>query len=88
MRTLRRRRELLAINWVLLLALGLGAGTISIATFVHQDTSSGGFTGGTVTLGLTPATNLISMSGMVPSNQVSAPLTRSEERRVGKECRL
>lgn len=72
---IRRRRRLLASAWVVVLTLGLGAGSISLATFVDQEGSSGGFASGTVSLGLTPASSLISMSGMVPGSQVSAPLT-------------
>jgi hypothetical protein len=75
MRNLRRQRHSLAIAWVILLALGLGAGTVSLATFVDSDGSSGGFVSGTVTLGLSPTTSLVSMSGMVPGNQIAAPLT-------------
>ncbi|MBI3745814.1 MAG: hypothetical protein HY264_04700 [Chloroflexi bacterium] len=75
MQTHRRRRRLLATAWVIVLALGLGAGSISLAFFVDQEGSSGGFTSGTVNLGLTPSTNLVSMAGMVPGSQVSAPLT-------------
>ncbi len=75
MHNLRRKRQSLALLWVILLVLGLGAGSVSLATFVDQDGSSGGFTAGTVTLGLSPTTSVLSMSGMVPGNQIAAPLT-------------
>ena len=75
MHDLRRRRRSLAILWVIALALGLGAGSVSLATYVDTDGSSGGFVSGTVTLALSPTTSLVSMSGMVPGNQVVAPVT-------------
>ena len=74
-RNLRRQRRSLALVWVILLALGLGAGSISLATFVDSDGSSGGFVSGTVTLGLSPTTSLLTMSGMVPGNQIASPVT-------------
>lgn len=71
----RRRRRTFAVLWVALLAGSVGAGGYSLANFVAQNSTGGDFTSGTVTLGLTPASAVVSYAGMVPGNQVAATLT-------------
>jgi hypothetical protein len=72
---LRRLRRLGLLAWVAILAAALGGGALSLALFSDQQPVQGLFTVGTVSLGLTPSTALVTMTGMVPGSEVDGVLT-------------
>lgn len=74
-RALRRRRRILVLAWLAAIGLAAGVGVISIAVFTHQEPISGPFTAGTISLGVNPASALVTFSGMVPANEVDGALT-------------
>jgi len=71
-----RRRTLLAFAGVVAVAsIAAGAGAVSLALFTSTTTVTETFTTGTLTIGTTPASTLITFTAMAPGDQVSAPLT-------------
>jgi hypothetical protein len=68
------RHGLLAMVWLVVLTLSVGLGGLSLATFSDQAPVDGAFSTGTITLGLQPATTLVTFAGMVPGDQAAAPL--------------
>jgi Camelysin metallo-endopeptidase len=75
----RGRHGVLAAVWLAVLTLSIGAGTLSLATFTDQAPVDGAFSTGTITLGLQPATTLVTFAGMVPGDQVEAPLIIADD---------
>ncbi len=69
-----RRRGLIVL--LMTLAVGsLGAGAFSLAIFTDTAATDGGFTTGTVKIGLNPATALFNVTGMLPGDSSSSTLT-------------
>lgn len=73
-RWLRGRHAVLAAIWLAVLALSVGIGRLSLATFTDAAPVDGAFSTGTITLGPEPATTLVTFAGMVPTDQTEAPL--------------
>jgi len=73
----RRRRRLLAL--LLVSTIGtVGAGAFSIAIFTDsQAVGANAFTTGTITLGLAPASALLTSSAMMPGDTVNGSLVVS-----------
>jgi predicted ribosomally synthesized peptide with SipW-like signal peptide len=73
----RRQRQVFAVASIgVLAAVSLGSAAASFAVFTSQQTVTGNeFTVGSVTLGASPASALISFSSMVPGDSVTEPLT-------------
>jgi hypothetical protein len=73
-RRVRGRHGVLAVVWLAVLIVSIGVGRLSLATFTDQAPVDGAFSTGTITLGLQPATTLVTFAGMVPGDQAAAPL--------------
>ncbi len=72
----RRRRRLALLVIVGLAILSLSTGASSLANFTaSQSVDANTFTAGTVVLGLSPTTALITYANMAPGDVVTAPLT-------------
>jgi Camelysin metallo-endopeptidase len=71
---LRRRLALLAIVGLAILSLSTGASSLANFT-ASQSVDANTFTAGTVVLGLSPTTALITYANMAPGDVVTAPLT-------------
>ena len=74
----RGRHGVLVLAWLAILTLSVAAGSFSLAMFTDQAPVDGAFSSGTITLGLQPATTLVTFAGMVPGDQVAAPLIISD----------
>lgn len=59
----------------MVICLSIGASASSLAVFTHDESVDGGFTTGTVSLGLVPTDTLITFQGMVPGDEVDGALT-------------
>lgn len=75
---MRGRHGVLAVVWLAVLALSVGAGSLTLATYTDQAPADGTFSSGTITLGFQPATTLVTFGGMVPGDQVQASLIISD----------
>jgi spore coat-associated protein N len=71
-----RRRVVLALSGlVAVAAIATGAGIVSLALFTSTTNVTANFTTGTLTIGTSPASTLITFTAMAPGDQVTAPLT-------------
>lgn len=68
------RRILLALIGIGLLGLIAGAGSLAVFTSTAS-VGSNTFSTGTVTISTSPASALVTLSGMAPGDQVTAPIT-------------
>lgn len=66
MPSLGRRRSVLGIAWVVVAALGVGGGDLSLALFNHTVPVAEPFSAGTIVLDVTPNGTLVTLSAMVP----------------------
>ncbi len=73
-RILRRRRRVLAVAWLAVVASAIGGVATSLAVFDQQAPATGPFSVGTISLGAAPTGTLITLSGMVPGDQVQGTL--------------
>ena len=72
---LRRRRRTVTVVWLAVIALAIAGGMLSLAFFSDQKPLPGPFSVGTISLGLTPPTTLVTFTGMLPGNEVDGVLT-------------
>ena len=71
-----RKRHLLLLATVALAVASVSAGGFSLALFTSSATSGGNtFTTGTIVIGLSPASALITFSGMLPGDSTTGTLT-------------
>lgn len=71
-----RKRHLLLLATVALAVASVSAGGFSLALFTSSATSGGNtFTAGTIVIGLSPASALITFSGMLPGDSTTGTLT-------------
>ncbi len=75
MPSLGRRRSLLGFAWVVVAALGVGGGALSLALFNHTVSVAEPFSAGTIVLDVTPAGTLVTLTAMVPGDQVDGVLS-------------
>lgn len=73
--SLGRRRSLLAATWVIVAALGVGGGALSLALFNYTVPLAEPFEAGTIVLDVTPTGTLVTLGAMVPGDQVDGVLT-------------
>lgn len=73
--SLGRQRSLLAAAWVIVAALGVGGGALSLALFNHAVPLAEPFAAGTIVLDVTPTGTLVTLGSMVPGDQVDGVLT-------------
>ena len=72
----RRKRHLLLLATVALAVASVSAGAFSLALFTSSATNAGNtFTTGTIVIGLSPASALITFSGMLPGDSTTGALT-------------
>jgi spore coat-associated protein N len=77
-RSTRRRRHVGALAAVGLAVVSITAGATSLALFTSTASAdANAFSTGTVTIGTTPTTALVTLAGMAPGDQVTAPITVS-----------
>jgi len=75
-RTGKRTRHLLLVATLALSMATVGAGTYTLALFTNTDASTGNaFTVGTLVIGVSPTSALITFPGMVPGDVVTGTLT-------------
>ena len=72
----RKRRRGIAVLLAALSALTIGAGSVSLALFTDQDSSTWSFTTGTIDIESNPAV-MTAITGMMPGDVVSDSLTIS-----------
>jgi spore coat-associated protein N len=76
--TARRARPLLALAVVALAITSIGAGVFSLALFTSTATvGANTFTTGTIVIGTSPASALLTAANMMPGDSVTAPITVS-----------
>lgn len=74
----RRARPLLALATVALAITSIGTGVFSLALFTSTATvGANTFTAGTIVIGTSPTTALLTASNMMPGDSVTAPITVS-----------
>lgn len=77
--TTTRKRLLLTLGAVLAVA-GIAGGAVSLALFTSTATvPANTFSTGTVTISTNPTTVLVTFAGMAPGDQVTAPITVSDD---------
>ena len=72
---LRRRRRALTLTSVGAVVLAIGGGVLSLALFGDQKPVVQPFSVGTISLGVSPASTLVTFSAMVPGNEIDGALT-------------
>ena len=74
----RRARQLLITATIALAMVSVGAGAFTLAIFTSSATSGGNaFTVGTIIIGVSPSSALITLSGMLPGDSANGTLTVS-----------
>ena len=66
---------MLAAAWVVVAAIGVGGGALSLALFNHTVPLAEPFAAGTIVLDVTPTGTLVTLGAMVPGDQVDGVLT-------------